>query len=224
MRTIAGLGEWIGVIYSAELYNAAINHGYTFEILEGYLFKKGDIFSSFVNNFCSLKLFYDKTNPMNLISKLIMNSLYGKFSVSLTYDSMQVLDISTHKKLTYAHAFLEKLAVKGEVKDSIFIEGKVLIIILDGSLSNRDEENQLTGIGNSNVAIGSAITSHARAYMSFFKTKALGGRIPWYTDTDSIVADIPLPDKYMGPALGQFKLESKIVSAVFLAPKWLLIH
>ena len=39
LRTIAGLGTWYGMIYSAEMDNA-VKFGYTFEIISGYQFEK----------------------------------------------------------------------------------------------------------------------------------------------------------------------------------------
>jgi hypothetical protein len=41
----------------------------------------------------------------------------------------------------------------------------------------------------------------------------------YYSDTDSIVIDSPLPENFVGKALGQLKLEYIIKNAVFLAPK-----
>jgi len=46
IRTIAGLGQWEGWIYSAEMDNA-IKHKYEFEIVRGYEFKKGFIFKDY---------------------------------------------------------------------------------------------------------------------------------------------------------------------------------
>jgi hypothetical protein len=41
----------------------------------------------------------------------------------------------------------------------------------------------------------------------------------YYSDTDSIVTNKPLPDNLVGSALGKVKLEHVITKAVFLAPK-----
>jgi len=41
----------------------------------------------------------------------------------------------------------------------------------------------------------------------------------YYTDTDSIYIDKPLDSKFIGPNLGQFKLENIFQEGVFLAPK-----
>ena len=42
----------------------------------------------------------------------------------------------------------------------------------------------------------------------------------YYSDTDSVDLDKPLPDKYVGVDLGQFKLEHIFDEAVFLSPKF----
>jgi hypothetical protein len=55
LRTIAGLGSWTGWICSSEMDNA-VTFGYQFEILNGYEFKKGDIFSSYVDKMYNLRL------------------------------------------------------------------------------------------------------------------------------------------------------------------------
>jgi hypothetical protein len=41
----------------------------------------------------------------------------------------------------------------------------------------------------------------------------------YYSDTDSLVLDCPLPDHLVGIDLGQFKLEREVSEGVFLAPK-----
>jgi hypothetical protein len=40
----------------------------------------------------------------------------------------------------------------------------------------------------------------------------------YYSDTDSIILDCPLPDHMVGNKLGQFKLEYKVSEGIFLAP------
>jgi DNA polymerase elongation subunit (family B) len=73
---------------------------------------------------------------------------------------------------------------------------------------------------NVSVAISSAITSYARIYMNNIKLNILkrGGNI-YYTDTDSIVTDIKLENKYVGKSLGQFKLEHEILLGYFISSK-----
>jgi DNA polymerase type B, organellar and viral len=89
MRTIAGLGIWNGWIFSGEMDNA-IKEGYEFKILKGYQFEKGNIFESYINRMYELRLRYNKFNPLNLIAKLLMNSLYGKFGMSIQKTDISV--------------------------------------------------------------------------------------------------------------------------------------
>ena len=56
--------------------------------------------------------------------------------------------------------------------------------------------------------------------MRIFKTHTpKATQILYYTDTDSIVTNIELSDNFVGPNLGQFKLEDIFDEAVYLAPK-----
>ena len=80
IRTIAGLGTWEGFINSAEMDSAAKNFGYKFEIIKGYKFETAFIFKDFIETMYNLRQNYPKSDPMNLIAKLLMNSLYGKFA------------------------------------------------------------------------------------------------------------------------------------------------
>ena len=68
-----------------------------------------------------------------------------------------------------------------------------------------------------NVAIASAISAYSRIRMSIFKNNH--NFKLYYSDTDSIVTDKPLPEYMIGNELGQLKLEHTITKAIFLAPK-----
>lgn len=75
-RTVSPLGTWTGWYFSEELFNAQ-KYGYQFEILEGYLLEKEYIFKDYVSVLHQIKQSSDKTSPMYLIAKLLLNSLYG---------------------------------------------------------------------------------------------------------------------------------------------------
>ena len=53
--------------------------------------------------------------------------------------------------------------------------------------------------------------------MSYLKN--LDGYTLYYSDTDSIDVEKPLPDTFVGPDLGQMKLEHIFIEAVYLGPK-----
>lgn len=214
LRTIAGLGSWEGWIFSGEMENA-IKFGYQFEIIKGYLFEKGDLFSEYVTKMYNLRKQYEKGHAMNLIAKLLLNSLYGKFGMKMEITRVDIYDCSTEEGKT---EFKEMLDVMGEsIQDYIQLDETFLIV--RDSLYNLkfDEEQEMYHGLDINIAIASTITSAARIYMSNFKNNP--NFELYYSDTDSIVIDSPLPESIVGNELGQLKLEHKIEKAVFLAPK-----
>jgi hypothetical protein len=78
IRSLFPTGNWEGMYFSEELYNAQ-KYGYEFEILWGYTFEKGFVFKDYINDLYNLRLKYPKSDPMNLVCKLLLNSLYGRF-------------------------------------------------------------------------------------------------------------------------------------------------
>jgi hypothetical protein len=217
LRTIAGclsIGIWTGWIYSAELDNA-IKYGYQFEIFKGYQFKKGYIFKEYVNKMYNLRLEYDKGHAMNLIAKLLMNSLYGKFGMKVESSVVEIFNTSNETELSL---FKEMLNVYGEtLLDFNKIDSHYVTV--RKSLHNfiyTEEEDMYHGL-DVNIAIASAITGGARMWMSTLKNNPNFNL--YYSDTDSAVTDRPLPEFLVGKELGQFKLECVIRRAVFLAPK-----
>jgi DNA polymerase elongation subunit (family B) len=214
MRTIAGLGSWEGWISSIEMDNA-VKFGYTFEILKGYQFEKGFIFKEYVNKMYELRKEYSKDHAMNLIAKLLMNSLYGKFGMKLEQTELAIYDTSTEAGKEF---FYEMIESWGEtIQDFIKFDNKFLIIRNTLMSYKYDEELDMYHGVDVNIAIASAITAGARVNMSIFKNNP--DYKLYYSDTDSIVIDQPLPEEFVGTNLGQLKLEHTIDRAVFLAPK-----
>ena len=65
------------MLYSVEIENA-IKFGYKIQVLRGYYFtEKASLFKAYITQLYELRLSYDKSHPMNLVAKLLMNSLYG---------------------------------------------------------------------------------------------------------------------------------------------------
>jgi hypothetical protein len=212
LESIAGLGSWTGWITSIELDNA-VKYGYQFDIMSGYQFSKGELFSKFVLAMYELRLEYHKTHPMNLIAKLLMNSLYGKFGMKTEFTRLDVYPIATQADKVN----LRKLATGwgSSIHDISVLGDKVLII--------RDRENNLLEdqdpyhSSDVNIAVASFITASARVHMSVFRNNPDYNL--YYSDTDSIVIDKPLHEAMVGSLLGQVKLEHVVERAVFLAPK-----
>jgi hypothetical protein len=214
LRTIAGLGSWSGWIYSPEMDNA-MKFGYTFEILNGYQFEKGYIFKEYINKMYELRMQYEKGHPINIIAKLLMISLYGKFGMKVERTTVDIFNLNNDADKL---ALRELLDTVGEsIQDFIQIDDYYLIV--RDSLVNlkyNEGEDYYHGV-DVNVAIASAITAGARVYMSAFKNNPLFKL--YYSDTDSFVIDKPLPEHMVGTELGQVKLEHTIKKAIFLAPK-----
>lgn len=106
---------------------------------------------------------------------------------------------------------------KFTVQDSFEIGGHYVLIRKNIS-KYTPEDGSVSFFGlDVNVSIASAITAGGRMYMSFAKNNPNFNL--YYSDTDSIIIDRPLPEYLVGTKLGQFKLEYEIRSAAFIAPK-----
>lgn len=84
------MGEWSDVLFSEELYNAE-QYGYTFKIKSGYLFERGKVFDGYIKEIYSIKENTPDSDPMYFISKLLLNSLYGKFAMALEFDEHKII-------------------------------------------------------------------------------------------------------------------------------------
>lgn len=205
-------------IYSPEMFNAIEVQGYKFNIIKGYYFEKANIFKEFVEDLYNLRLKYPKSDPMNMIAKLLMNSLYGKFGMDP--------DLALNKFYIVNDIELDNLMNDKSI--IILTDPIVLNISIDNSSnylvstsfkstkSDDDDLNNSSSL-NVNIAIASAITAYSRIIMSqYLADDQLN---IYYTDTDSITVDKPLDNKYIGNDLGKFKLETEYKEAIFLAPK-----
>ncbi len=85
------------MLFSDEINNA-IKYGYKFNILRGYLFEKPNIFSDYMPQSGGLRPYeikqsHSKSDPMYLISKLLLNSCRfaaGGEAAEWTIDSMNI--------------------------------------------------------------------------------------------------------------------------------------
>jgi hypothetical protein len=162
LRTVAALGTWNGWIFSAEMDNA-VKFGYTFEILKGYEFNKGYIFKEYVNTMYELRLQYDKSHPMNLIAKLLMNSLYGKFAMKNEGTLVEIFDTTNETENQMLNHY-------GESIQDYFTIGNHFITVRKSMLNVNYTENEDMFHGlNVNVGIASAISGGARMWMSILK-------------------------------------------------------
>ena len=216
VRTIAALGTWEGWIYSPEMDNA-VKYKYKFEVLRGYEFKQGYIFREYVERMYNLRMQYEKGHPLNLIAKLLMNSLYGKFGMKMENTIVEMFDTNNDTDNELLKEMLDAYGMT--IHDFIKIDNKLLTVrnSLLNPFGSEDEDEDNYHASDVNVAIASAVTAGGRMWMSLVKNNPKYNL--YYSDTDSGVVDRPLDEALVGPLLGQFKLEYIIKRAVFLAPK-----
>jgi hypothetical protein len=85
------------MIFSEEMYNA-MKFGYKFEVLWGYTFESDLFFDKFVNDLYKIRLEYIKSDPMNYIAKILMNSLYGRFGMNDNFVSSSIMNKEDYYK------------------------------------------------------------------------------------------------------------------------------
>jgi len=219
IRTIAGVGTWNDMLFSEEIKNAT-KYGYTFEITSGYTFKSDFVFKDFITDLYQLRTNYDKSDPMNYIAKIIMNSLYGRFGMDDNFINTTIIpkeDYNNFEKLNPNNILDVQL-----LGDNYLVNCRDDKVELNTLLDNGFEKH------NINISIASAtlalvrlrakVTAYARIHMSQFKNNPEYNL--YYSDTDSIYIDKKLDDSLVSNTiLGKMKLEAIIDKAIFIAPK-----
>jgi hypothetical protein len=218
--TIAPVGEFECMLYSVEIENAR-KYGYEITVLRGYYFtEKVCLFKDYIKQLYTLRLEYNKSHPMNLIAKLLMNSLYGRFGMDYSLEQTSIVNNIEINDLLNNNNINRSFN-----KNIIDIEplGKNNFIVTQECNNINDKISSLNHHHNINVGVAAGVTALARVYMSKFKNNPLIKL--FYTDTDSIFTD-KSPEQMntifndiIGNKLGQLKLECVINRAVFLAPK-----
>lgn len=193
-QTISPVGKFKGWFFSEELRNAIDKFGYKIEILNGYIFDRGNIFKNYVTDLYNLRLTYDKTHPMNLIAKILMNSLYGRFGLNIILNNFIVIEKNE----------LDDLVDHNVINDLIDLDHKFLISVLDDSFENSLISSFDTNV-KSNIAVASSITAYSRMILADIKKYCLDNNITlFYFDTDSAFTSHPLPDHLVGKDIGQW--------------------
>lgn len=133
-------------------------------------------------------------SPMELVSKLLMNSLYGKFAQHKR-ENIEITDISQ---------------LSGEEKANTLLYGEGDIV---GDKMITKTEEEFNGIFSFPI-ISSYITSYARMRLYEFLESCESVA---YCDTDSIVTSSELPTS---EELGDMKYEGSIAECEFIRPKF----
>ena len=204
IRTIAPIGTWEDMIFSAEMDNA-MKYGYKFNILWGYTFEKAYIFKDYVDFLYALRLNYSKSDPLNYIAKILLNSLYGRLGMDDNFIEVNVI----HKDFysDFENKFIDQITEKVDLGEYIMVFYHKI-----------DEIENNNSVHNVSIGIASAITAYSRIHMTQFKNNPLINL--YYTDTDSIYTDSEIDINLIdNKILGKLKLEHVCKEAVFLTPK-----
>lgn len=202
IRTICPIGTWTGWYFSEEIKNAQ-KHGYSFEILQGYLFEKQIIFDSYITKLYEMKKNSNPSDPKYYIAKLLMNSLYGRFG----------MDPTNEVTLVVSHEESEKIISSKDCIDITPLLGSGNLILKYETLPEDDSE-----LTNVSVPISAAISAYSRIKMSHFLVKYANHM--YYIDTDGIKLDCEIdPSEIHENALGYMKQEDTFIDAIFALPK-----
>lgn len=198
-KTIAPVGCWEDMLFSEELYNAE-KYGYKFNILWGYTFDSENIFKEYVDFLYNLRSQYPKTDPMNIITKILMNSLYGRFGMNDIFENIEILTKEYYPD--FENKYID------QITDKIDLGDHILVFYISPEKEDSD----------TSVVIAAATTAYSRIHMSQFKNNP-NIRL-YYTDTDSIYTDSDIHESFVNnKTLGKLKLENVCKRAIFLAAK-----
>nr|YP_004376378.1 hyp16 [Moniliophthora roreri]ADO51599.1 hyp16 [Moniliophthora roreri] len=213
-KTIFPKGKWIGVYFSEEL-KVVQNYGYKISLIKGYEFSKIDLFKEYVLHFYDKKK-YANSPAEKLIAKMHLNQLYGIFGRK--QELLETINVLNKDIPIYLSTRIIKSII--EINDNIsalLLVNNINVDILKdlNNTLNINLKNNTSKRFNvkSNVALASAVTSYARIHMMKYK---INNNI-YYTDTDSIFIDKPLPNNEIGKDLGLMKdeLEGNIIEEAY---------
>jgi hypothetical protein len=173
-------------------------------ITGGYRFKSAILFDKIINGLFEIKKSVSKSDPIYLIAKILMNSMYGRFGLNPMLQILQLVNTME----------IDNILLENNLSDNLHDELKIDDTDKSLLIFNETKDNL-----NISVAIASAVSAYARLKMAPI---LLDESIPvLYTDTDSIVIEGDLATLNNGKYshllhndLGGLKLKS-----VFLAPK-----
>jgi hypothetical protein len=221
-------GSWKGWYFSEELKFAADN-GYTINVLKGYTFNMvNDVFTNYVKDLYKIKASTNDKVEKD-IAKRLLNHLLGRFGLNINkpvtrYVNGEELELlfSTREIIGKPVKITNndyKVTYNSLVDPDICSDHGIDYIKVQNLTTKTDVEN-VNEFKDVSLSTAAAVTAYARIYMSKVKLDILdkGGSI-YYTDTDSIVTDIPLKESLVGDELGQFKLEYKIKQGYYISNK-----
>ena len=168
-RTVFPVGEFVTHLCTEGL-KRALERGHVKEIHQAAIYEMKDLFSEYVDYLHALRRKYQrKGNPvMELLSKYMLNSLYGKFA--------QLAIISDKEDITGSDDYSREV-----IFNLVSGHNEIITRMMNTQITQRVE-----GEGkNSNVAIAAHITENARLLLWDIISQAGTDKV-LYCDTDSV--------------------------------------
>ena len=206
-NTLCPLGKWTDWYFSEELREAE-KYGYKIKLLQGYNFQRKNLFKEYVEILYSIKEQTNKDDPKYAIVKFILNMTYGRFGMNPVKETSVV--VSKNKAIDFLMD-----SNKDIIDHYVFDNGTEFVRYVE-NLPEEKTDNVVNG-PNVSIAIASAVVASCRIKIN--QLKHLKGVKIYYSDTDSVYVDKPLPSNLIGTKLGQLKLENHIKIGYFIAPK-----
>ncbi|RIB00114.1 hypothetical protein C2G38_2235600 [Gigaspora rosea] len=218
-KLICPTGQFTGCWFSEEL-RFALSQGYqVISISYGIQFSKDNrVFNKYISYLNEVKeqASLEGNLGKRTISKLLMNSLYGRFGLK---------DIET-TSLICAPSEAELISRNFPIKKSIQFSNGYELLEYYPLDCYHNEANIAKYIydpmtAERNVAIAASITAYSRITINTIKLECqkLGIEV-YYSDTDSLVTNKELPKQYVdSKEIGKLKLEHVLSDGYFIAPK-----
>jgi hypothetical protein len=207
----------------------ASENGYTINVIRGYSFNKvNDVFTDYVKDLYHIKS-STKDRVEKDIAKRLLNHLLGRFGLNIVKPTTKCVD---SKELSLLFSTKKIIGKPDRITDNDFrvtyinqidkdiCEKHGIDYIKVQKLSVNTDMEKFNEFRDVSLTTAAAVTAYARVYMSKIKLNIInkGGNI-YYTDTDSIVTDIPLDENLIGNELGKFKLEYRIKEGYYISNK-----
>lgn len=217
-------GKWTGIYFIPELKDLAMR-GYTFKVYGYFKFNKSrNLFKEYVKDQYLLK-----ANASNEVSrfthKLMLNALFGRFGMLDYHYITKIVSIKMFNYIIDRYYVDNYVLLKNTQSVLVSYDTSKSLEIKEKELLNKEQSGMKLKNFNikvkpniQSIPIAAAITSYARIEMN----KVLGNKDikVYYTDTDSVVVNKPLPKNMVSKkVLGKFKLEEEIKKAYFILPK-----
>lgn len=219
-KVIYPRGVWYGVYFS-EILKAAVKLGYRVTLVEGKSFSKEYIFNDYIDHFYKIK--ENSEGSIKFLAKMNLNQLYGYFG-----RSQELIVTENVDKLGLIEALKSKY-----IEKLITITPDLYVLLMKGNINQtvynqlpEDMKNDLKGYTakkravKTHVGIAAAVTAYAQVEMMKYKT--MPGYQVFYTDTDSLILDKPLPEELIGSGLGLMKNEMSKKGAKYIDEAYIL--